>query len=183
MKKKIIAISMIFLAVLTVAGGSMAWLLSNPGEAVNQFEMGTVKVQVVEEGFTDINDAVATVYDKNVQVRSLGTKRTYTRVRLVAEWSEPSLPVSNVVLNLAANGDWTGKQADGYYYFKYYLKENEITSLLLDSVTFTELGSEYEGATFTLKVVAEGVQITHEAWKDVWGLTSLPFTPDQAWTP
>lgn len=182
MKKKTIVVSMILLAVMIIAGGSMAWLLSNPGEAVNQFEMGTVKVEVVEEGFTDISGAEAITYDKNVQVRSLGSKRTYVRVRLVPEWSNPSLPVSNVQLNLASNSDWM-LHTDGYYYFKYYLTENEITSLLLDSVTFTELGPEYEGATFTLKVVAEGVQITNEAWKDVWGLANLPFTPEQPWTP
>lgn len=183
MKKKIVIISTMLLVVFIIAGGSMAWFLSKPSEAVNQFEMGTVKVKVVEEGFTDISEAVVTTYDKNVQVKSLGSKKTYVRVKLVPEWSEPSLPVSNVVLNLSTNGNWTAKQADGYYYFKYYLTENQITSLLLDSVTFTELGPEYQGETFTLKVVAEGVQITHEAWKDVWGLTNLPFTPEQPLTP
>lgn len=183
MKKRIAVVTTILLVTIIIAGGSMAWLLSNPGKAVNEFKMGTVKVEVIEEGFTDISEAVATTYDKNVKVRSLGTKKTYVRVRLVPQWSEPSLPVSNVVLNLSGNGDWTDKQADGYYYFKYYLTENHITSSLLNSVTFTELGQEYEGASFTLKVVTEGVQITHEGWKDVWGLANLPFTLDQAWTP
>lgn len=183
MKKKIIVVLVVLLIATIIAGGSMAWLTSNPDEATNEFQMGTVEVEVVEEGFTDISGAIATTYEKNVQVRSLGTKRTYTRVRLVPEWSNPSLPVSNVVLNLSTSGDWTEKQSDGYYYFKYYLTENQITSLLLESVTFTELGSEYEGETFTLKVVAEGVQITHEAWKDIWGLTSLPFIPEEPWTP
>lgn len=182
MKKKLILISIVLLIVTMVAGGSIAWFLSSPGEAVNKLKIGTVEVEIVEEGFTDINKVEATTYDKNVQVRSLGTKGTYVRVRLVPEWSEPSLPVSNVQFNLGANTDWV-LHADGYYYFKYFLKENEITSLLLNSVNFTELGPEYEDESFTLKVVTEGVQRTNGAWKDVWGLDNLPFTPDQPWTP
>jgi hypothetical protein len=180
MKKRIVVVSTILLISLMIAGGSMAWFTSNPGEEVNEFKFGTVQVKVVEPGFEDLENVEATTYDKNVKVQSLGTKRTYVRVRLVPEWSDPSLPVSNVQLNLNT-GDWTTKQADGYYYFKYYLKENEMTSLLLNSVTFTDLDG-YEGQTFTLKVVAEGVQITHEAWKDVWDLNNLPFTPEEPWT-
>lgn len=181
MKKRIVVVSTILLISIMIAGSSMAWFTSSPEGAVNEFKIGTVKVKVVEPGFEDLENVQATTYDKNVQVQSLGTKRTYVRVRLVPEWSDPSLSVSNVQLNLNI-GDWTTKQADGYYYFKYYLKENEMTSLLLNSVTFTDLDG-YEGQTFTLKVVAEGVQITHEAWKDVWNLGNLPFTPDQPWTP
>lgn len=182
MKKRIVVVSTILLIAVMIAGGSMAWFTSSPDAAVNEFNLGTVQVKVIEPGFEDLTNVQATTYDKNVQIQSLGTKRTYTRVRLVPEWSNPSLSVSNVKLNLATNGDWTSKQADGYYYFKYYLTENQITSLLLESVNFLDLNG-YEGETFTLKVVAEGVQITNNGWQDVWGLTTLPFTPEQAWTP
>lgn len=180
MKTKIIAVSTILIAILIVAGSSMAWF-SSTDAADNGFQIGTVKVEVVEEGFTDVSGATATTYEKNVKVRSLGTKGTYVRVRLVPEWSNPSLPVSNVQLKLANNSHWV--YSDGYYYFKYYLQQNEITSLVLDSVTFTELGEEYEGETFKLHVIAEGVQITHNAWQNVWGISNLPFTPEQPWAP
>ncbi|OLS02180.1 SipW-dependent-type signal peptide-containing protein [Tissierella creatinophila] len=182
MKKKSIILSIALLIAILIAGGSLAWFTSSPSAEVNKFKMGTVKVKVVEEGFENLENVKATTYTKNVQVQSLGTKRTYVRVRLVPEWSDPSLPVSNVVLNLNL-GNWTTKQPDGYYYFKYYLKENEITSKLLESVTFTSLPPEYEGKVFTLKVVAEGVQITNGAWKDVWGINTLPFTPEIPWAP
>lgn len=173
MKKRIVVVSTILLISIMIAGGSMAWFTSTPDAKVNEFKAGTVKVKVVEPGFEDLENVEATTYDKNVQVQSLGTKRTYVRVRLVPEWSDPSLPVSNATLNLNLV-DWTTKQSDGYYYYKKILIKDEITSLLLNSVTFTTLGPEYSGATFTLKVVAEGVQITHEAWKDVWGISGLP---------
>lgn len=183
MKKKIIIISLTLLITTVIAGSSMAWQLHNTEESVNEFKMGTVKVEVVEKEFTDIKDVTETTYDKKVQAKSLGTKETYVRVRLIPQWSEPSLPTSNVELNISRNGDWTKRETDGYYYFKYYLTENQLTSLLLESISFKDLGPEYEGADFTLKVVTEGVQTTNGAWKDVWGLTNLPFTPDRPWSP
>lgn len=181
MKSKRLAISTIILVILLVAGTTLSWFTTGDAKT-NEFKMGTVKVKVIEEGFENIENATATKYDKNVQVQSLGTKRTYVRVRLIPEWSNPSLAVSNVQLNIANNGDWI-LHTDGYYYFIYYLTQNQITSKLLESVTFTDLGPEYEGATFSLHVLAEGVQITHEAWKDVWGLTDLPFAVETAWSP
>lgn len=173
MKIKVIVVSTI-LAISLATMSTFAWFTASESEA-NEFQLGTVEVEVVEPGFSDLTGVEADTYDKNVMVKSLGTKRTYVRVRLIPEWSDPSLPVSNVELNLSSNGDWTQLQPDGYYYYKHILFEGEETSLLLSSVTFNELGPEYDGETFTLKVVAEGVQITHNAWQDVWGLTDLPF--------
>lgn len=184
MKAKTLAISTIVLIVVLIAGVTMAWFIHSPPAIANEFTMGTVDIIVVEEfpdgGYGEVKNGET--YTKNVQVKSLGSKNTYVRVRLVPEWSDPSLPVSNVQLNVANNNDWI-LHSDGHYYFKYYLVTNQLTSKLLESMTFTELGPEYEGAVFTLKVVAEGVQITHEAWKNVWGLNSLPFTPNQPYNP
>lgn len=182
MKMKYISISIIVLIALMISGGSLAWFITD-ASAINQFKCGTVEVEVLEPGFADVTGVVVnTEYKKNVMVKSLGTKKTYVRVRLVPQWSDPSLPVSNVILNLADNSDWIKNDPDdGYYYFIYYLSRDQTTSKLLESITFKELGPEYEGKTFTLKVVAEGVQITHNAWKKVWRITDLPFIPDQPW--
>ena len=173
MKRKAIIISTIALLVLTV-GISMAWF-SDRESVGNEFNMGTVEVEVLEPGFEAPSDIqVGPEYDKKVQVKSTGSKKTYVRVKLIPEWSEPSLPVSNVKFNLAQNNDWVAG-GDGYYYYKHVLNEGETTSLLLESVTFTSLGPEYEGQTLTIKAIAEGVQITHEAWKSVWGIDKLPW--------
>lgn len=179
MKKKLITLSTITLMILIV-GVSLAWFLSSESKA-NEFNFGTIKVEVLEPGFSDITDAEVGSYQKNIKVNSLGSKRTYVRVRLVPEWSENSLPTSNVQLNLASNSDWV--YSDGYYYFKYYLTENQETSLLLNSITITSLTPEYSGKTLTIKAVAEAAQITHEAWKDIFGISTLPFTPEQPYNP
>ena len=182
MKAKTLAISTIVLIVLIVAGATMAWFTAGSPTIANKFNMGSVEVEVVEE-FQEVNDVTIGVnYDKKVWVESRGTKNTYVRVRLVPEWSSnPSLPVSNVELIFADDIDqyWednTGVNGDGYFYYKYYLTTGKpVTSLLLKGVKFNNLVG-YEDATFTLKVVAEGVQITHDAYQDVWGFDELPFT-------
>ena len=69
--------------------------------------------------------------------------------------------------NLADNTDWV-LHGDGYFYFKYYLTQGQVTSELLQSVTFSDLGPEYSGKTLSVKVLVEGVQTTHDAWKDVY---------------
>lgn len=172
MKKRVIAISTIILIAL-VLGTTSAWFLASESKA-NEFKMGTIEVEVLEPGFQDLTDVSAGEYTKNVKVASRGTKRSYVRVALFPEWSEPSLPISNVQLNLNLV-DWVDG-GDGFYYYKYYLTENQETSLLLNSVTFSQLGPEYDGQTLTIKAMAEGVQITNNGWKEVWNKTSLPFT-------
>lgn len=194
MKKKLIVISTILLVTLLISGASMAWFSSSPAAITNKFKAGTVEVEVVEQGFVDIEGVTeGETYTKNVEVKSKGTKNTYVRVRLVPYWDDPSLPISNVVLNFYTNGDWVKENGEfvaanedgyyGYFYFKNYLESDQTTSPLLKSVEFTELGPEYKDAKLTIKVVAEGVQITNDAWKYVWGLNELPFYANQPWNP
>lgn len=180
MKKKTILISVLLVACFAM-GVTYAWFTYAEAKE-NVFAMGTVDVEV-EESFEEVGNAVlGQSYQKTVEVKSNGNKKTYVRAKLFPEWSNPSLPVSNVVLELADNTDWV-LHTDGYYYFRYYLTQGQYSSPLLASVSFTALGPEYTGKFLTIKVVAEGVQTTHDAWKEVWGLDTLPFTPDQPYVP
>jgi len=178
MKKTGIAI-----IVLLCIASSVTYAWFTAGEAKeNRFDMGTVNVEILEE-FEPIVGVMADVdYEKVVTVKSNGSKKSYVRVKIFPEWSEPSLPASNVQFNLAQNSDWV-LHSDGYYYFKYYLLQGQVTSALLNSISLTDLGPEYAGKTLNVKVLAEGVQTTHDAWKEVWGLTELPFEPDAPWHP
>ena len=183
MKKRIVSITLALIIVTAMAGTSMAWQSYIAEKSVSQLNMETVKVEVIENGFTYINGAEESTYKKNMEVRSSGTGKTYVRVRLIPQWSEASLPVSNINLNLSGNSNWTKKQSDGYYYFKYYLRKDQVTSSLLEGITIKDLDSDYDKAQFTLKIVAEGVQINQDALEAVWGLTKLPFNPEEAWIP
>ena len=155
MKNKLIVFSAILLISIMVAGGTVAWFTSSPDAEINNFRMGIIEVKVIENGLQDI------------KVENEGTSDCYIRVRLVPKWSDPSLSISDVDINIG--GDWIEK--DGYYYYKKILKTGEETLNLIDNIFIPT----NEGASFTLKVVAEGVQTTLEAWKDVWSINSLPF--------
>ena len=184
MKKKYMLISTAILISLLVGGGTMAWF-SYSGSATNEFTMGTVQVEVLKSGLEDITGAEEEKeYQQSVVVKSLGNKKAYIRVRFIPQWSNPSLPVSNVELILGGNTNWVKVESDdGYDYYSYYLTENEKTQPLPVSVKFTKLGPEYKDQTFTLKVAAEGIQTTNRAWRTLWGLDKLPFTPNQRCNP
>lgn len=162
MRKGIAVMSIILLMTIMISGGTMAWFVSN-SKSTSEIELGTVKIKVIR------------TEDKKIHIKNLGTSDSYVRVRLIPQWSNPNLSVSNAVLDLS-NENWTSKQADGYYYYKKPLKANYVTSNLLNDISIGTLKEDYKGETFTLKVVAEGVQTAHDAWKDTWGIDSLPFT-------
>ncbi|MCF6465841.1 TasA family protein [Clostridium sp. Cult2] len=170
-KKTIIISSIIALSVLLIVG-TMAWF-SDTKVATNLFTAGTVEIEVNEHGFEDLDNInPGDEKTKNVSVKSIGTKRSYVRVALIPQWNPINLSTDVVILNTNED-DWVYE--NGWYYYKYILEQGEETSLLLESVTFaSDIGNEYQGATFTITVKAEAVQASHEAYKDVWGIDSLP---------
>ena len=161
MKNKLIVFSTILVLSMLVAGGTFSWFTSSPEASLTNITLGTVEVEVISESIS------------NMRVKSSGTSENYIRVRLVPSWSNSNLSVDNVTIE--TDNSWV--EYKGYYYYSYSLLENEETTDLIQGINidYTSLPPEYEGATFTLKIVAEGVQTAHEAWKDVWNITSLPF--------
>lgn len=179
MKKTLLIGLLVFsLVALLVVGGTMAWFTSED-EVTNKFTAGTVKIEINEHEFEDIIDwNPGDTTDKDVSVKSLGSKGTYVRVSLTPVWldggTETDLATSNVTLNTVNSDKWI-KSGDWYYYYKIMDKDQE-TELLLDSVTLAGLGTnnDYQGKTLRINVKAESVQASHEAYKDAWNLTSLP---------
>jgi predicted ribosomally synthesized peptide with SipW-like signal peptide len=172
------------LAALLVVGGTMAFFTDNE-KVENTLTAGTVEVEINEHGFKDItNWQRGGTENKDVSVKSTGSKGTYVRVCLVPQWLneagtdvDTNLSVGNVILNLASNWGNNWVYADGWYYYKQKLDKNGETSLLLDSVTLdsSTTGEEYSGRTLRIKVIAEGVQASHDAYKRVWGIDDLPW--------
>lgn len=183
MKKTILSGMLVFsLVALMIVGGTMAWFTDDQ-EVNNTFTAGTVKIEVNEGDFTSISNwNPGDVTEKNVTVTSLGSKKTYVRVKITPEWSkfegEDMAPsADNVILHFASNyaDNWAFPE-DGWYYYKSILNEGEETALLLDTVELDgeSTGNEYQGRTLTVKVEAEAVQASHEAYKSAWNLTELP---------
>ena len=171
MRKNLLAgLLLLALTGLLVAGSTMSWFVSSPSPKVNTFTAGTVKIEV-QEDFSSPAEWDGSSVGKTVQVKSLGSKRTYVRVALTPVWSDPSLPVDNVQLNLA-DSDWI--KVGDWYYYKHILAGGDETSVLLASVELSSAGPEYDGKTLEIVVSAEAVQASHEAYKTVWGLSGLP---------
>lgn len=189
MKKSILVGMLVFsLAALMVVGGTLAWFTSE-AEVTNTFKAGTVEIEVLEKGetedITNWNPGDTTDYD--VSVKSLGSKQTYVRVKLEPVWydddEEAEVDENNVELIFGEDLEENWVLDDGWYYYKEILEQNQETSLLLDKVHLKgkETGNEYQGLTLKIKVEAQAVQASNDAYKDAWGINSLPEGVEE-WT-
>ena len=206
-KKNLLIGSALVLAALLVVGGTMAWFTAAADPVTNTFKAGTVEIELHdvqmgdnEEETTFPTAGISNVnpgdeYDKIVYVENTGSKAIYVRVKLTPAWTkgEGSLPLQVEEVDMATfpivGTDWV-LHTDGWYYYTEPLAgavvdvANAVTTHLIEKVKFAgaAMTNDYQGATFTLKVEAEAVQASHEAYKDEWGsdidfLTPYPATP------
>ncbi len=182
-KNLLIGLLVFSLAALLVVGGTMAWFTDSQ-TADNKFTAGTVAIEINEHDFQDItNWNPGDTTNKDVSIKSTGSKGTYVRVKLTPVWgaldgeefiADDTLPTTNVTLNIINSDKWIA--SGGYYYYYKIMNQGVETELLLDSVTIAgpTTGNEYQGKTLKVDVEAEAVQASHEAYKDAFGITSLP---------
>ena len=191
-KTNLVLGSVVVLAALLIVGSTMAWFTAKADPVTNTFKAGTVEIELHdvqmgdnEEETTFPTAGISNVnpgdkYDKIVYVKNTGSKAVYVRVKLTPEWTKDgeSLPLQVGGVNMATfpivddrwvpDGDW--------YYYKDPVEHGELTQHLIEEVIFAgkEMTNAYQGATFTLKVEAEAVQASHDAYKDEWG-TGIDF--------
>ena len=89
---------------------------------------------------------------------------------------EAEVDENNVELTLAEDWEDYWVLADGWYYYKNILGEDDETSLLLDEVHLKgeETDNKYQGLTLKIKVEAQAVQASNDAYKDAWDIDALP---------
>lgn len=181
MKKSLImALATIAVVSLLVVGGTMAWF-TDAKTVTNVFTAGSVSI-AINEVFEPVTDWVpGDTEAKEVKFTSLGKSKTYLRVQLVPTWkndNQAELSNTNITFNLNNSQNWF-KAQDGWYYYTQILNENDVTDVLLNSVTIAGAGTnnDYQGAILDVVVNAEAVQAENDAYKDAWGLTELPFAP------
>lgn len=176
-KKTLLLGMLVFsLVALLVVGGTMAWF-TDEKEVANTFEAGTVKIELLENGSeeaiekTNVNPG--DTFDKEIKVKSVGSKKTYVRVSITPVWDDEQLETDNVEL-IFADGEpgtnWIDGE-DGWYYYRYILEEGEETEELLSQVRIIgdKTGNEYQGKKLTVNVKSEAVQASHYAYEDAWG--------------
>nr|WP_300003259.1 hypothetical protein [Tissierella sp.] len=169
MRKKIIIVSTLLLLILAVAGNTFAWYTASDNNySDNLFRNGDKRIGL------SVIDISTLQTDRSIEVQNKGNAKTYVRVRLIPQWNDPSIPISNVQLNLDLGEGWTRLQGDGYYYYKNSISDTQKTSTI--SYNPKIVNNEYQVTLndFTLKVVSEGVQTNKQAIKSVWGIDFIP---------
>lgn len=176
MKKRNIMIgSAILLAVMLVAGGTMAWFTAE-AKVENKFKAGTVALKIndtfVMENAQNVNPGDK--YDKVVSITNEGTKRAYIRVKLTPLFDN-ELDTSVVTYPILEN--WV-LHTDGWYYYKNIVIPGATTTNIIKEVKFAgaAMNNDYQGASFTLTVDAEAIQATNGAISDQWLVTPGQIT-------
>jgi len=193
-KRNLVLGSVVVLAALLIVGGTMAWFTASSDPVTNKFTAGTVKIELHDvDGNGNAFGPISNVnpgdeYTKVVYVKNTGSKAVYVRVKLTPGWIDAegqSLELKVNGLDMATfpmvGNKWL-LHTDGRYYYKDPIASEAVTQHLIEKVVFAgaAMTNDYQGATFTLKVEAEAVQASHEAYKDEWGASIdflEPYTP------
>lgn len=145
--KHIILLVLIILVLVSVTAVN-AFLISKDSFS-NRFIVGN-NTSHIEEIFGSYDSFTkGQNYKKNVTVKNDGNVPCY--VRVFAEIEDPEI-AANVGINFNT-ADWTGKQSDGYYYYKKSLKTGESTTPL-----FTTLSAKSDIKNFQMICYEETVQ-------------------------
>lgn len=174
MKTRILmSVLAIGLSIALIGGATMAWFTDEAGPVEATFTAGTVDIVVNSEvewgGELEDNWNPGDTTPASINFKSLGSKQTYVRAKFELNWNVENLDTDNVTVNVNTE-DWIYDGSEWYYY-KYILKEEDVTSDLFYSVTLDgpKTGNEYQGRTLTLKVTAQAIQASNEAAGDANG--------------
>ena len=196
-KKSIIALLLV--AIIGVVGLTMAYF-TNTANIENEFRTNSYGTTVVEEFVSPDNWTPGTTTNKTLIVTNSGNIDEAVRVEYIESWTSKngdSLPLKQngndaAIINWANTDDWTPvtENNKNYYYYNYKLAPTEVTSTLLDSVTFNPLITNdsncqtteangtttitcnptengYDGATYTLTFKVQTVQ--YDKYTEAWG--------------
>ena len=201
--KKPIIFMLLLVAVSIIVGGTIAYYTSSD-TFENEFDTGTYKIETQEAFVSPENWTPGTTTPKTVIATNKGTTPAAVRIKLTPSWKDANGGVLSLtdshdneaaIINFANNLNSRWTYSNGYYYYNYYLDENESTSSLLNSVTFnpnvditgthncesvngvetcvTEMNG-YAGGTYELKIEVETCQ--YDKYQEIWG-TSLTIGP------
>lgn len=170
MKKKIIVLALIVMAVSILAAGSAAFFTAET-TAHNVITSGGVDIKLIEtaktdDGEKDFEDVDGVMpseeVSKIVKVENTGKSEAWVRIKVdvavkSGETDGPELNTEAVTMNFDLD-KWTDG-GDGYYYYNSKLAAGATTEPLFTTVTFDkDMGDEYQNATFTIDVTAYAVQ-------------------------
>jgi hypothetical protein len=155
--------------------------LMDKDQKQNDFRIGNVETEIVEEFDPPAVFEPDTDYVKKAAVKNTGEQAIFVRVLALPMLTKKQSDGSVLLLPATTGGptsvltidynltDWLDG-ADGYFYYKKKLNKNETTTNLftkvrMNAATITE---EYAGANLTFELKAEGIGISPFAYRDAW---------------
>lgn len=192
-KRNAVVVGLSVLCLLTF-GAVLALLSHETAVAENTLKIGYVNIGVIEQDKTSkpiedknnvldygeiVKDKTVTkkVAIKNIDLKDYPTVDTFVRVQFVATLRDKNGNGVGTPITVKYNtGSLKWVQKDGYYYYTEAVKPDEITELLLESVTPT---SEIPaGASLEIQVLADGIQANPiDAAKEAWGIDPTKLVP------
>lgn len=172
MKRKLLILSVLAICIATLAAGTLAYFTSE-GKAHNIITTGGVEITVQEwadeektKPFEDVTGVMpSTTVTKIAEIKNTGASAAWVRVKVekaikLAKEIEGFTP-DTALVELDINTEKWEYEGD-YFYYKEALQPNEITAPIFTSVTFNKtMGNEYQGATATVDIVAQAVQVAN----------------------
>ncbi len=165
MKKKIVALSLIAICLLSCAGGTLAYFTATQS-VQNVITAGNVKVAMdgTVVGFSSLPIMPGTSVDKNVLVRNVGDNACWVRISVTTAITFAAgvdgTPDTSLVHYYFDAAQWT--KAGGYYYYNAMLIPGEATTDLFSSVSFDPaMGNIYQNSTMRYDIMIEAVQVAH----------------------
>ncbi len=156
LNKKLIALSLALVAILSVTVGStVAYLITKTAPVENVFDPAYVTCEVVES--FDTSNNVKT----NVGVKNTSDIPVYIRAAVVVTWTDASGAVSAKTpadTDYSITYDLTSGWAmgdDGYYYYARPVAVGATTNSL---ITEAKPSGVKEGYTITIEILAEAIQ-------------------------
>lgn len=202
--KRLAAIVILCAVVLmsAMSGRTMAWFSSTSNTTTNQFTAGTVDISIDENGFTNVtNWKPGDTSVKNVDVIVNSSKQTYIRVLMTPVWTD-GLPLDKVTLhfsNVSGDTNWVFSDGtsvptsitagdfvkkitsipDGHLYYKTIVSRSTHPRIaLLETVSISSsTDKSYQDNEFSITITSEGVQASHYAFRDVWGINATALVP------
>lgn len=172
MKRKFIVGAVIAVCLSLLGYGTLAYFTAE-GTAHNVITTGGVEIALNEWAdedktvpFEDVSGIMpGAELTKIVEVTNTGASPAWVRIKV-----EKAIELANEIAGFAPNtalvelnidtANWAEK--DGYYYYKEALLPTKTTAPLFTAVTFKiEMGNEYQGATATVDVLAQAVQVAN----------------------
>ena len=171
-KKKFASLLAAGALTLGLVGGSLAWFTSQDS-VTNSFTTGKTQeegkdgIKVVETFDSEKaqNLTPGTRVEKDVQVKNTATYDQFVRVRFIKAFNKEGLDTNyiNLVFTNKLGTDWLQDGEWDYYIGK--LSASQGTTQLLDAVILNSAaGNEYKGVGFNVKVEAEGIQASNNAY-------------------